>query len=153
MNQITSHFLSTVPGADTLLNKLFYRLFPLPLQEGDLSISGHSKHLFLDHCCFLTSLLDVEGGKWSCESSCLPPTLPGADSGQMWGSNRPVNTELTLGYIHCYRDGELCSGNLRVTGHDPCRDHFPEGPIPSRGGPLMYHSLTQLTNAAPAPLV
>lgn len=73
VNQITSYFLSTVPGADTLLNKLFYRLSPLPFQEGDLSISEYSNHPFPDHCCFFTSLLNIEeGGSWSCESSCLP---------------------------------------------------------------------------------
>jgi hypothetical protein len=49
INQITSYLFSSVLGADTLLNKLFYRLFPLPFQEGDLSTSGHNDHLFLDY--------------------------------------------------------------------------------------------------------
>lgn len=127
-----------VQGADILLNKLFYRLFPSPFQEGNLSISGHSNHLFLDRCCFFTSHLDMEeGGTWSCASSCRPTTpLPWADSGQMWGSSRLRNTELRHGYTLCYRDWGLCSA-VTGPGQGPCRDHFPGGLIPSQDGSLM----------------
>lgn len=140
-----------VQGADILLNKLFYRLFPLPFPEGDLSVSGHSNRLFLDRCWFLTSHLDMEeGGNWSSESSCRPTTLlPWADSGQMWGSSRLVNTELRHGYTHCYKDWGLCSA-VTGTGQGPCRDHFPGGLLPSQGGSLMYPLLIQSTNAASA---
>lgn len=51
-----------VQGADILLNKLFYRLFPSPFQEENLSISGHSNHLFLDRCRLFTSHLDMKEG-------------------------------------------------------------------------------------------
>lgn len=69
------------------------------------------------------------GGNWSSESSCRPTTpLPWADSGQMWGSGRLVNTERRHSY--CYKDwGLYCT--VGETSQGPCRDPFPRSGWPS----------------------